>query len=350
MFLVVIGTRPEAIKLAPIIWELKRGKSPHVVVHSGQHTDLVAPIFDELEIQIDFYLHAMVPGQELHHLLATLVRRLGDIIQQVRPTFTIVQGDTTTALAGALSSVYNCVEVAHVEAGLRTHHLWSPFPEEANRKSVGALSSLHFAPTVEAYQNLIREGIPKERITLVGNTVVDTLYKYKQPKIKNTNLILATIHRRENHRFLDEIFSALLYLSNSFQVVLTVHPNPAVKEAIKKLPRASNLQILPAPSYLSWLRLVQTAALVITDSGGVQEECASLGIPLLVARDTTERPEIIQGKHGYLVGHHRETIVSYAEMAMRGKLEFRVGQPFGDGHAAQRIVAKLLQEWRKAGA
>ena len=365
--LVLVGTRPEAIKLFPVIRRLKDdGRAAVTVCATGQHRRLLDQVLELAGIVPDFDLNVMTANQYLDELTSQLLGRIGEVLEKVRPTRVVVQGDTATAMAGALAAYYRRVPVSHVEAGLRSNDIYAPWPEEVNRKIVGSIADQHFAPTERAASALRRENVPQQRIWVTGNTVVDALFMVKSaveadPALSshwsevarrhgNRRVILVTCHRREN--FGDGVVGIVEALKTILArqdvvVVLPVHPNPNVRDVF-----AANLgdhprAILISPQeYASFVCLLSMSYLVLTDSGGVQEEAPSFGKPVLVMRETTERPEGVEAGTARLVGASSERIVeetfrllddseSYAAMA-------RVHNPFGDGHASERIVKVLL--------
>jgi UDP-N-acetylglucosamine 2-epimerase len=360
--LVVFGTRPEAIKLAPVIAELRRHSDiTTTVCVTGQHREMLAPILDHFEIHPDMDLQLMTPDQSLSSLTAAAVTGVEGAIEQVRPTWLVVQGDTTTTMAATLAGFYQRVRIAHVEAGLRTYDLARPFPEEANRRIADALASLYFAPTVRAQQNLLREGVEPFRIHVTGNTGIDTLLAVVSASHDarlasladvptHRRIVLVTAHRRESFgEALRQLCRAIRELADSFddvQVVYPVHLNPNVQMPVRELlgghPRIS---LIPPLDYIALVHLMQRSTLILTDSGGIQEEAPSLGKPILVLRETTERPEGVEAGCARLIGTDRarvraETLrllddpAAYAAMA-------RVANPYGDGRAAERIVAAV---------
>jgi len=346
--IIIIGTRPEAIKMAPVIWEFEaKGINP-IVVHTGQHEDLLKPIFKELKISPAFHIELFRSGQTLNELFSKLLIGLDDVLQQIQETEVVllVQGDTTSAAAAAVAAFHRNVPVAHIEAGLRTHDPTSPFPEEINRQIISRVAQYHFAPTQTSKHNLLLEGIREDRIFVTGNTVIDTLYHVRN-ELKKTNssnstrTILATMHRRENKTHMQSLIAALEELACHYRVVLQVHPNPFVQEAVQRF--SKHIILIQPQSYYKWVELLMSSTLVITDSGGLQEECPALGIPLIITRKNTERPEVIDQGYGILAGTNKSEIVNLSVQIMEGNLILAKGSPFGDGLASKRIVNKLLQ-------
>lgn len=360
----VFGTRPEAIKMAPVVAELrKRPETEVVVVVSGQHREMLRQVLALFDIQPDLDLAVMSARQPLHDLLARIVAGVGDALSRIRPDLVLVHGDTSTTLAAALAAFHCKVPVGHVEAGLRTGDMHSPWPEEANRRLTAPLADMHFAPTARARANLLAEGIREDTIHVTGNTVVDALqgvarristdqtlearlaarFAFREPTKK---LVLVTGHRRENFGgAFERVCSALATIARrpDTQLIYPVHLNPSVQEPVHRLlgdvPGAFLMEPLDYPSFVY---LMSRADLVITDSGGIQEEAPSLGVPVLVTRDTTERPEAVAAGTVRLVGTGMEAIVASAcELLDDPEAHRRMSlasNPFGDGQAARRIV------------
>lgn len=350
---IVFGTRPEAIKLAPVAHALDMNSNIQTtMINTGQHDSLMPSIMDEFGVTIDRHLHVLEPGQSLGILGAKLLGMLTEALKALAPDLVIVQGDTLTAQMGAMAAFYLGIPIGHVEAGLRTYDTMSPFPEESSRRIIGLMATLHFAATHGAADNLRRERV-SGLIEVTGNPVVDALTRIMNqistPERKQDGFrILATIHRRENHSHLDEIFGALADLAGDAgtEVLIPVHANPMVRAAADRILVPSRVKILDPFDYMQWLGLMQTADLLVSDSGGIQEEAPVLGIPLLIARDTTERPEVVESGHALMVGHDRSKITSMARAARAGTLRFSPkGSPFGSGDAGLKIaraVARFL--------
>ena len=367
--LTILGTRPEAIKLAPVLMELARRKK-HIrsrICVTGQHRELLDPMLEFFGIRPDFDLHVMRDNQPLTDLTARLLTGLDPVLADVKPDWIIVQGDTTTVMAAALAAFYRGIRVAHVEAGLRTDNKYSPFPEEINRRVAGVLTDAHFAPTVRAVRNLRREGVPASRICLSGNTVVDALnwavHRVKKhppawpddiPVLpRGRRLILVTGHRRENFGAgLEAICRALRDIADDLpdcELVYPVHLNPHVRGPVGRLlgghPRIHLAQPVDYPVMVA---LFKRAWLVLTDSGGIQEEAPTFGVPCLVMRSTTERPEGIRQGVARLVGTDRQKIVTAVKRLARDQRTYARmasgGNPYGDGRAALRIVDWLVKD------
>jgi len=363
--LVVFGTRPEAIKLCPLVSALRT--DPHsavietLVCVTGQHRHMLDQVLDAFEIAPDYDLNLMQPGQTLTALSARLLAGLEPVFADVRPALTVVQGDTTSTLCGALSAFYNRVPVAHVEAGLRTFDLNAPFPEEMNRVVTGRLADLHFAATDWAANNLIQEGVPAERIQVTGNTGIDAVLGIRDalvagkvsppplPIYPEKKLIVVTAHRRESFGPpILEICGAISELAEreDVQIIWPVHPNPNVQSAVDAtLRRRNNVLLLEPLDYLPFVNLMRQSYLLITDSGGVQEEGPSLGKPILVLREQTERPEAVEAGTVKLVGTDRQAIVREATRLLDDRAEYermsRLHNPYGDGRASERIAERI---------
>jgi UDP-N-acetylglucosamine 2-epimerase (non-hydrolysing) len=369
--LIVFGTRPEAIKMAPLIKEFKQ-KSIFFetkVCITAQHREMLDQVLDFFEIKPDFDLNLMKPNQNLYTLTAEIITGLKPILESFNPDFIFVHGDTTTAMAAGMAGFYAGVRVCHVEAGLRTFNLKSPFPEEMNRSVISVLSNIHFAPTILAQQNLLRENKKKETIIVTGNTVIDALLysvnkvnanfedaqiKYLK-KIRNPDrkTILVTGHRRENHGegFIN-ICKALKNIAKKnkdCEILYPVHLNPNVQGPVYTLLKGiENIKLLDPLSYPAFVWLMEKSVLIITDSGGVQEEAPSLGKPVLVMRDTTERTEAIEAKTVILVGTDSEKIEEEANRLLNNTEAYNAmssaHNPYGDGKACSRIVNYILKE------
>ncbi|MBI3772788.1 MAG: UDP-N-acetylglucosamine 2-epimerase (non-hydrolyzing) [Gammaproteobacteria bacterium] len=369
--LLVFGTRPETIKLASLIRTLnKRPNFDVKICVTGQHREMLDHALALFGITPDYDLDLMRIDQDLTSITTGVLNGLNKVLDQISPDIMLVHGDTTTAMAASLAAFYRQIPIAHVEAGLRTWNIKSPWPEEANRRIVSTLATLHFAPTKQAWQNLVQEGIRHDRIIITGNTVIDTLLMMTQEigldkslQIQllaqfsfldpDKRLILVTGHRREN--FGDKFKSfcnALRMLSErhpEIQIVYPVHLNPQVKRPVHaNLENLPNVYLLDPLDYRPFIYLMSRAYLIITDSGGIQEEAPSLGKPVLVVRDATERPEAIEAGTAKLVGTERDFIVAAVEELLNDPSEYsrmaRAHNPFGDGKASVRIVDVLMTE------
>jgi len=356
--LTVFGTRPEAIKLAPVIRELARRSLPTRVCVTAQHRELLDPLLEFFEIPAHYDLGIMEPDQDLFHVTTETLMRLREVLRRERPELLLVQGDTTTCFAAALAAYYERIPIAHVEAGLRTGEKYSPFPEEMNRRLTDHLADWLFAPTELAGRNLLSEGVPNERVFITGNTVVDALQlvlkdeRFRRLPIpveitQGHRLVLVTAHRRESfQRGLASICRALRELverHDDVEIVYPVHLNPNVQGTVRRiLGGAKRVHLLEPLEYLPFLKLMEQATLILTDSGGIQEEAPTFGVPVLVMRDVTERPEGIAAGVAKLVGTDPECIVEEASVLLEDPAAYarmaRAENPYGDGWAAERIV------------
>lgn len=358
----VYGTRPEAIKVAPVITAFaKDDRFETVVVSTGQHREMLEQVNYRFGITPDYDLGLMKPGQGLNELVSRAIAGLDPIIEDEQPDVIISQGDTSTAMAAALAGFHRGVKVVHLEAGLRTGNIFSPFPEEANRKIIGQVSSLHLAPTNESKENLRRENVRSKDIVVTGNTVIDSLHisttwdvEFEDERLRaiadtDERLVLVTTHRRENLDAMKEIGGALQDLAKAYPDVifaLPLHLNPKVRDQV--LPEVENLPNVivsdPLP-YDQFTALMNRSYLVLTDSGGVQEEAPSLGKPVLVMRDNTERPEAVVAGTVKLVGTNRELIVAEATNLLDQEAAYKsmanAVNPYGDGKAAGRAVGAI---------
>jgi UDP-N-acetylglucosamine 2-epimerase (non-hydrolysing) len=366
--LTIIGTRPEAIKLAPVVLELKRRQDlfNFPVCVTAQHREMLDQPLDLFGIKPDYDLDIMSQGQTLAQVTARAMEGLDNVVSQEKPDVILVQGDTTTAFCGALTGYYHQIKVGHVEAGLRTGNKYAPFPEEINRCLVGRIADLHFAPTEQARQTLLNEGIADPSVFVTGNTVIDALLWMRErvraappelPKglfeaTTGQQIILVTGHRRESFGDgFDNICHAIREVADSFVNVAFIYPvhlNPNVREPVNRIlgghPR---IHLIEPLSYAPFVCLMDRATIVLTDSGGVQEEAPSLGKPVLVMRETTERPEGIAAGNALLVGVQRERIVAGLRQLLgdpeRRAMMAAVNNPYGDGRAAERIVDILSE-------
>lgn len=365
--LTVFGTRPEAIKMAPVVHALAGvdGVEAKVCV-TAQHRQMLDQVLNLFDIKPDFDLDLMKPGQDLTDITSNVLLGMRTVFKKWRPDWVLVHGDTTTTLATSLAAYYEKIAVGHVEAGLRTGNIYSPWPEEMNRRIAGAISAAHFAPTETAKENLLREGVSPSHIIVTGNTVIDALLDVVQRVRKDETLIaemahrfdfldkskklvLVTGHRRENFGdgFLN-ICAALAEISErkDVQIVYPVHLNPNVQEPVRRLlDKKKNIHLIDPQDYLPFVYLMDQAYLLLTDSGGIQEEAPSLGKPVLVMRDTTERPEAVSAGTVKLVGTNKEKIVNEANRLLDEDAEYQrmchAHNPYGDGQAANRISTFL---------
>ena len=340
--LFVFGTRPEAIKLAPVVKEAERDPAFRVeTCVTAQHREMLDQMLEIFKIAPQHDLDLMKPDQSLSALTGDAIVAIGNVLAKVKPGLVVVQGDTTTTMVAALAAFYRQIPVAHVEAGLRTHEKYAPFPEEINRRIVSVISELNFAPTEWAGDNLVREGIRKDRIFVVGNTVVDAVLKITEtldgagtagPEWGPGRLVLVTAHRRESFGRFEDIV-----------VVFPVHMNPNVGRVVRDgLQSVERVRLVPPLDYLSFVQVLRQAHLVLTDSGGIQEEAPIFGKPVLVLREVSERPEGITANVARLVGTSAATILAHARTLLRDEEEYgrmaRAQSPYGDGKASGRIV------------
>lgn len=362
--LVIFGTRPEAIKMAPLVKEFQKNTSDFEtkVCVTAQHREMLDQVLDFFEIKPDYDLDLMKPGQNLYGLTATIITSLQPVLESFKPHYVYVHGDTTTTMASSIAAFYSGAKVCHVEAGLRTHDKWAPFPEEMNRQVAGRLTDYHFAPTKTSRDNLIKENIASESILVTGNTVIDSLLtsveKVNQKpsnlildlkkQIEDKEVILVTGHRRENHgEGFERICEALKQIAEDNKerlIIYPVHLNPKVQEPVKRiLSNVPNVTLIDPLAYQDFIWLMNRAKIIITDSGGVQEEAPSLGKPVLVMRDTTERPEAVEAGTVILVGTDEKLIIQEALDLLNNTKRFdemsKLHNPYGDGLASKRIVS-----------
>ncbi len=365
----VFGTRPEAIKMAPVIQELEKdGCFDPLVVVTAQHREMLDQVLELFGIQPQVDLDLMTENQSLADLSASIFTGLDAVLADNQPDWLLVQGDTTTVMVASLCAYYRQVKVGHVEAGLRTGNKWAPFPEEVNRRVAGVVADLHFAPTEWARNNLLREGVPGEQIRVTGNTIIDAqqqiiaqpmpieirkLLEEKKILSGERTLIMVTAHRRENFGApIRSICEALRTLAadcrGQIELVYPVHLNPNIQAPVNELLGGiPNLTLLPPLDYLPLTHLLKNATLILTDSGGIQEEATGLGIPCLVLRDETERPEGVKAGVLRLVGTETGSIIAETKRLLADRQAYQemahAANPYGDGRAAQRIVTALSE-------
>ncbi len=366
--MIVFGTRPEVIKLAPVIAELKKyaAKVDCKICVTGQHREMVDPLLKLFKISPDYDLNLMLEDQSLEHVTTTVLKAMGKIFEKERPDYLMVQGDTTTAMAAGLAAFYKKVKVAHLEAGLRTWDAQHPFPEEVNRRIIDSLSELYFSHTESAKRNLLNEGIDAKKIEVTGNTVIDALLdtakrKYDLEDLSlngvlrgRKKLILVTAHRRENFgQPILQICNAIKTLAREYKgkliFVYPVHLNPNVFEYVhRRLDGVDNVFLTRPLEYLPFVKLMARADLVLTDSGGLQEEAPSLGKPVLVMRETTERPEGVQAGCVKVIGTDTQRIIKEVTDLLENREKYRrmakAKNPYGDGTAARKTVKRLMKE------
>lgn len=361
----IFGTRPEAIKMFPIISEIK--KYPHLIeskiIVSGQHREMLDQMLEIFQINPDYDLNIMKQSQSLSHITKNSLLGIEKILKKERPSMVLVQGDTTTTFTGALAAFYQKIKIGHIEAGLRTNNKYYPFPEEINRHLTSVLADLHFAPTENSCKNLLSEGIRRENIFVSGNTVIDSLflmikenYIFREPRLRDIKIsekknILVTMHRRENWgRPLRETCQALVKLINDYSdlaVIFPIHKNPEIRKIVNEILKSrKEVLLLDTLDYKDMVNLMSKSYIILTDSGGIQEEAPSLGKPVLVLREETERPEAVEAGVVKLIGTNSKNIIKeikellddeekYLEMARNINL-------YGDGKASERIIKRIL--------
>ena len=361
------GTRPEAIKLAPVIQLLKEDKRfKALVVVTAQHREMLDQVLDVFSIKPDRDLDLMKKNQDLASLTASIFTHFDPVLQEMKPDWLLIQGDTTTAMAAALNAYYRRIKIGHVEAGLRTGNKWQPFPEEINRRIAATLADLHFAPTDWARNNLLIEGIPESAIKVTGNTIIDALNQIvktappkkiqqflteKRIKEDGKKLIVVTAHRRENFgKPINDICRAIRTIAQqnkeNVEIIYPVHLNPNIQQPVHStLDGIDNITLLPPLEYVSLVHLLKHTYMILTDSGGIQEEATGLGIPCLVLRDVTERPEGVEAGILKIVGTETDKIVKESKTILSNAdvhaAMAKAANPYGDGKAAQRIVSFL---------
>ncbi|TXC89605.1 UDP-N-acetylglucosamine 2-epimerase (non-hydrolyzing) [Metabacillus litoralis] len=358
----IFGTRPEAIKMAPLVKELE--KTPNIqsiVTVTGQHRDMLDHVLKVFEIVPDYDLNIMKVNQSLADITTAVIQGLDSVIKEIKPDLVLLHGDTTTTLAGGLAAFYNKVKIGHVEAGLRTNDKYSPFPEEMNRQLTGVLADLHFAPTEQAKQNLLNEGKDEKSIFVTGNTAIDALkttiqqdyYHEIIEKLNNDKIILLTVHRRENiGEPMRNIFMAVKRIIKEYkniQVVYPVHLNPKVREIADEMLQGNNrIHLIEPLDVIDFHNIAARSHIILTDSGGIQEEAPSLGKPVFVLRNMTERPEGVNAGTLKLVGTQEEYIYRYTKELLDDDSRYNkmtnIRNPYGDGDASKRIVEVILKQ------
>ena len=360
----VFGTRPEAIKMAPVVLELRKhaDQIQTIVAVTAQHRQMLDQVLDLFQITPDYDLDIMSQGQTLYDITTKSLMGLKDVLAKEKPDLVLVHGDTTTTFAGALASYYQQVPVGHVEAGLRTGDIYSPFPEEMNRKLTGAIAAIHFAPTATAKANLLKENVNPSHIYVTGNTVIDALmttvagdYDFgddlKDVDFQNHRVILLTTHRRENlGEPMRHIYKALRRIIEEIpdtEIVFPVHRNPLVRKVVEEeLAGVDRIHLIDPMEYEPFANLMSLSSLVLTDSGGIQEEAPSLGKPVLVLRNTTERPEAVEAGTVRLIGTDKDVVYAETKRLLTDQAAYdamsNAVNPYGDGKASQRIVQAIL--------
>ena len=369
----VFGTRPEAIKMAPVVMEMRKRTSDitPIVAVTAQHREMLDQVLRLFRIVPDYDLDIMSEGQTLFDITSKALKGLDEVLTKEAPDLVLVHGDTTTTFAGALAAYYHQTAVGHVEAGLRTYNKYSPFPEEMNRHLTGAIADLHFAPTPVSAANLRGEHVPEKDIFVTGNTVIDALHHTVQEKFgfaddalsgidyANRRVVLVTTHRRENlGEPMRHVYKAMKRLVDEIpdiEIVFPVHKNPKVREVVnEELGGAARVHLIEPLDYEPFANLMHRSTLVLTDSGGVQEEAPALGKPVLVLRDTTERPEAVEAGTVLLVGTEEERVYNEAKKLLTDEVAYarmaEAKSPYGDGEAARRIVGAILYRYGKRNA
>ena len=362
----IFGTRPEAIKMAPLVKELERRKEiESIVCVTAQHREMLDQVLNTFDIKPDYDLNIMKQGQSLADVTTRALVGLEEVIKEVKPNIVLVHGDTTTTFAGALAAFYNQVAIGHVEAGLRTYDKYSPYPEEMNRQMVDRLSDMYFAPTEISKDNLLKENIDESKIYITGNTAIDAMSttvdeNYTHPELDWINagerMILLTAHRRENlGEPMRHIFRAIKRVVDEFsdvKVIYPIHMNPKVREVANEVfGDADRVKLIEPLEVFDFHNFQNKSYIILTDSGGIQEEAPSLGKPVLVLRDTTERPEGIKAGTLKLVGTDEDVIYEETKKLLLDKKEYekmsKASNPYGDGHASERIVDAIIEYFNK---
>ena len=362
----IFGTRPEAIKMAPLVKELESRKEiESIVCVTAQHREMLDQVLETFKITPDYDLNIMKQGQTLGDITTRALNGVETVIKEAKPDIVLVHGDTTTTFAGALAAFYNQVAIGHVEAGLRTYDKYSPFPEEMNRQMVDCMTDMYFAPTTLSKENLLKQNIDESKIYITGNTAIDAMDttvddNYKHPELEwlknNERLILLTAHRRENLGDpMRNIFRAVKRITDEFEdvkVIYPIHKNPKVREVAREIFGDSDkIKLIEPLEVFDFHNFQNKSYIIMTDSGGIQEEAPSLGKPVLVLRDTTERPEGIDAGTLKLVGTDEEIIYEEAKKLLSDKKEYEkmshASNPYGDGHASERIVDAIIKKYNK---
>ncbi|HIZ81357.1 MAG TPA: UDP-N-acetylglucosamine 2-epimerase (non-hydrolyzing) [Candidatus Mediterraneibacter pullistercoris] len=358
----IFGTRPEAIKMAPVIQEMERHKNEiqSIICVTAQHREMLDSVLKTFRITPDYDLNIMKKDQTLESVTVTILKGLDNILEEEKPDMVLVHGDTTTTFASALSAFYHKIPVGHVEAGLRTYDISSPYPEEANRQMVSSIAELHFTPTMQSQKNLLRENKDPGKIYVTGNTAIDALKttvrkEYHSPVLewaKDARILLLTAHRRENQGMpLRRIFTAVNRITEKYEDIRVIYPchmNPAVRELAGEMFQDNDrVRVIEPLEVTDFHNLIKRSYLILTDSGGIQEEGPSLGKPVLVVRETTERPEGVEAGTLKLVGTSTDNIVKQVSRLLEDETEYErmsnAENPYGDGHASERIVEAVIK-------
>jgi len=346
--LISVGTRPEVIKVMPILTELKKRNIDTFFLYTGQHRDLARPLFDYFNIHPDIDLDIMKENQSISYITASILTKIEKILIKEKPDIVLVQGDTSTTFVSALAAFYQKIPVAHIEAGLRTHNIYSPFPEELNRILVSKIASFHFTPTEVNLKNLINDGVDKNSIIITGNTVIDTVKRVASTlKSKKENKILITIHRSENIGIpMINICNAIKEIANTYsnyKIIIPMHPNPKVREIIKSiLENINNVNLIEPLDYVDFIKEMISSKIILTDSGGIQEEAPTFDIPVVVLREKTERVEGVDAGTLIVAGTNKNNIIKIVEKLIEDKNYYnkivKATNPYGDGNSSKRIV------------
>ena len=362
----IFGTRPEAIKMAPVIKELeKRKEIKSIVCVTAQHRQMLDQVLETFEIKPDYDLDIMKQGQTLSDITSRVLYGLEKIIKETKPDIVLVHGDTTTTFAGALAAFYNQVSIGHVEAGLRTNNKYSPYPEEMNRQMVDRMTDMFFAPTSLSKKNLLNENIKEDNIYITGNTAIDAMLttvkeNYTHPELEwikpNEKMIIVTAHRRENLGDpMRHIFKSIRRIADEFsdvKILYPIHLNPKIRDVAHEIfDGCDRVRLMEPLEVIDFHNFINKSFFIMTDSGGIQEEAPSLGKPVLVLRDTTERPEGIDAGTLKLVGTNEENIYREAKILLTNKQEYdkmsKASNPYGDGHASERIVNAIISKFKE---
>ncbi len=350
----IFGTRPEFIKIYPVIIEAKKQGNEVIVVNTGQHKEMVNELLDYFDLKVDYDLEIMNKCSGLMDILTMSLKGLDEVVKEVKPDVILVHGDTSATLAGSLTAFYNQVKLGHIEAGLRTYNKFSPFPEEVNRQLTGIMADYHFAPTETTKANLLTEGKSEDDVYVVGNSAIDMLkYTVKddyEHEVFNwrpdKKLILMTAHRRENINDLDQMFAAINEIAekykDEYKVLYPIHMNPVIREKAKRFLTTDNIMIVDPLDTVNFHNIMKNSHLILTDSGGIQEEAPSFGVPVLVLRDTTERPEGVEAGTLKLVGTDHDAIIDAVDLLLTNEAEYNkmcgAKNPYGVGDTSEQII------------
>ena len=352
--LISIGTRPEVIKMMPILIGLKKRKIDTFFLYTGQHRDLARPLFNYFNIYPDVDLDIMKENQSISYITASILTQIERILIKEKPDIVLVHGDTSTTFVSALAAFYQKIPVAHIEAGLRTHNIYSPFPEELNRTLVSKIASFHFAPTKINFKNLIDDGVDENNIIITGNTVIDAVKEVASTlKSKKENKILITIHRRENLGTpMINICNAVKEIADTYsnyQITIPMHPNPKVREIIKSiLEKVQNVNLIEPLDYVDFIQEMISSKIILTDSGGIQEEAPAFNIPVVILREETERIEGVNAGTLIMVGTSKEKIINITKKLLEDKNYYnkiaKAENPYGEGDSSKKIIDFIIDK------